>query len=60
MLVILPKKGIRRLLNFIKPDVWEYEIEAETYPRIYKNRSKGFAYTPIIARKYANNSALYC
>jgi len=42
-------KGFRRLLNFIKPGVWEYEIEAELAHEFIKNRSKGFAYTPIIA-----------
>lgn len=42
-------KGIERLLNFIKPGVWEYEIEAELAHEFLMNRSKGFAYTPIIA-----------
>ena len=42
-------KGIRRLLGFIKPGVWEYEIEAELLHEFVRNRSKGFAYTPIIA-----------
>lgn len=45
----ITEKGIRRLLNFIKPNVWEYEIEAELIHEFIKNRSKGFAYTPIIA-----------
>ena len=45
----ITEKGIRRLLNFIKPGVWEYEIEAELIHEFIKNRSKGFAYTPIIA-----------
>jgi len=42
-------KGIRRLLGFIKPGVWEYEIEAELLHEFVRNRSKGFAYNPIIA-----------
>ncbi len=42
-------KGIRRLLGFIKPGVWEYEIEAELLHEFVRNRSKGFAYIPIIA-----------
>ena len=42
-------KGIDRLLKFIKPGVWEYEIEAELAHEFLMNRSKGFAYTPIIA-----------
>ncbi|TXD50037.1 aminopeptidase P family protein [Polaribacter sp. IC073] len=42
-------KGFRRILDFIKPGVWEYEIEAELLHEFVRNRSKGFAYTPIIA-----------
>ena len=45
----ITEKGFRRILNFVKPDVWEYEIEAEFLHEFVKNRSKGFAYTPIIA-----------
>ena len=45
----ITEKGFRRLLSFIKPDVWEYEIEAELAHEFIRNRSKGFAYTPIIA-----------
>ncbi len=45
----ITKKGFMRLLNFIKPGVWEYEIEAELIYEFTRNRSNGFAYTPIIA-----------
>jgi len=45
----ITEKGIRRLINFIEPGVWEYEIEAELLHEFIRNRSKGFAYTPIIA-----------
>lgn len=45
----ITEKGIRRVLNFIKPGVWEYEIEAELVHEFLSNRSKGFAYTPIVA-----------
>lgn len=45
----ITEKGIRRLLGFIKPGVMEYEIEAELAHEFLRNRSKGFAYTPIIA-----------
>ena len=45
----LTEKGFRRILGFIKPGVWEYEIEAELLHEFVRNRSKGFAYTPIIA-----------
>ena len=45
----ITEKGFRRILDFVKPSVWEYEIEAELIHEFVKNRSKGFAYTPIIA-----------
>jgi Xaa-Pro aminopeptidase len=45
----ITEKGFRRLLGFIHPGVWEYEIEAELAHEFLRNRSKGFAYTPIIA-----------
>jgi Xaa-Pro aminopeptidase len=45
----ITEKGFRRLLGFVKPGVWEYEIEAELLHEFVRNRSKGFAYTPIIA-----------
>lgn len=45
----ITEKGFRRLLSFVKPDVTEYEIEAELLHEFVRNRSKGFAYTPIIA-----------
>lgn len=45
----ITKKGIERLLGFVKPGVWEYEIEAELIHEFLINRSKGFAYTPIVA-----------
>lgn len=45
----ITEKGFRRLLGFVKPGVMEYEIEAELIHEFVRNRSKGFAYTPIIA-----------
>ncbi len=45
----ITEKGFRRILNFVKPEVWEYEIEAEFIHEFLRNRSKGFAYTPIVA-----------
>ncbi|KGL62578.1 Xaa-Pro aminopeptidase, M24 family [Polaribacter sp. Hel1_85] len=50
----ITEKGFRRLLGFVKPGVWEYELEAELIHEFVKNRSKGFAYSPIIA---SGNSA---
>jgi len=45
----ITEKGFRRILNFVKPGVWEYNIEAEFMHEFLNNRSKGFAYTPIVA-----------
>ena len=39
----------RRLLGFIKPGVWEFEIEAEIYHEFLRNRSKGPAFETIVA-----------
>jgi len=36
-------------LGFVKPGVWEYEIEAELIHEFIRNRSRGFAFDPIIA-----------
>ncbi|WP_330443241.1 aminopeptidase P family protein [Flavobacterium sp. C4GT6] len=45
----ITEKGFRRILSFTKPGVMEYEIEAEFIHEFIRNRSKGFAYGPIIA-----------
>jgi Xaa-Pro aminopeptidase len=45
----ITEKGFRRVLNFVVPGVMEYEIEAEFIHEFVRNRSRGFAYTPIIA-----------
>ena len=45
----ITEKGFRRVLDFVKPGVMEYEIEAEYVHEFLRNRSKGFAYEPIIA-----------
>ncbi|TCK67987.1 Xaa-Pro aminopeptidase [Winogradskyella wandonensis] len=45
----ITEKGFRRILKFTKPGVWEYNLEAEFMHEFLNNRSKGFAYTPIIA-----------
>ncbi len=45
----ITEKGFRRILAFTKPGVWEYEMEAEYLHEFIRSRSKGFAYTPIIA-----------
>ncbi|MEM8893073.1 MAG: aminopeptidase P N-terminal domain-containing protein [Bacteroidota bacterium] len=45
----ITEKGFRRILNSVSPGVWEYEIEAEYIHEFVRNRSRGFAYDPIIA-----------
>jgi Xaa-Pro aminopeptidase len=42
-------KTFRRLLQFVKPGVWEHEIEAEIYHEFLRNRATGTAYGSIIA-----------
>lgn len=49
----ITEQGFRRLLSFIKPGVMEYEIEAELIHEFLRNRSRGFAYEPIIASGYS-------
>src|SRR5690554_6431023 len=45
----ITESAYKRVLKFIRPGVWEYEIEAEIIHEFIRNRSDGFAYTPIIA-----------
>jgi Xaa-Pro aminopeptidase len=45
----ITEKGFRRILKFVKTGKMEYEIEAELMHEFLSNRSKGFAYSPIIA-----------
>ena len=47
--VDITEKAFRRLLKFIRPGVWENEIEAEIYHEFLVNRSSGPAYGSIIA-----------
>lgn len=60
----ITEKGFRRLLDAVKPGVWEYELEAELSHEFIRNRAQGFAYEPIIASgrnscvlHYIDNSA---
>jgi Xaa-Pro aminopeptidase len=41
-------EGFRRVLGFVRPDVMEYEVEAEFAHEFTRRRAK-FAYTPIVA-----------
>jgi len=45
----ITEDGFQRLLKFVKPGVFEYEIEAELSHEFIRQRARGFAYTPIIA-----------
>lgn len=49
----ITEKGFRRILPFVKPGIMEYEVEAEFMHEFLRNRSNGFAYTPIIASGYS-------
>lgn len=42
-------KAVDRILKFIKPGVMEFEIQAEIMHEFLRNRSRGFAYEPILA-----------
>lgn len=50
----ITESGFRRVLKFLKPGVTENEIEAEYIHEFIRLRSKGFAYTPIIASGKSN------
>ena len=45
----ITEAAFRRVLEFVKPGVLEYEIEAEYCSEFLRRGSRGFAYTPIIA-----------
>jgi Xaa-Pro aminopeptidase len=42
-------QAFRRLLGFIRPGVWEYEIEAEIWHEFLRARSRGPAFQTIVA-----------
>lgn len=42
-------KAFKRVLGFVHPGVWEYEIEAEITHEFIRNRAGGHSYTPIVA-----------
>ena len=48
----ITESGFRRVLKFIEPGVLEYEIEAELLHEFISNRSRRFAFQPIIASGY--------
>ncbi len=54
----ITEKSFRRIAQFIKPGVWEYEIEAEIIHEFLRNRGTGFAFEPILASG-ANSCVLH-
>ncbi len=47
--ISITEKAFRRVLNFVQPGVWEFEIEAEIIHEFLRNRSRGAAYGSIVA-----------
>ena len=45
----ITEKAFRRILDFVKPGIWEYELEAEATHEFIINRANGHAYSPIFA-----------
>ena len=41
--------AFRRVLDFVRPGVWEYEVEAEIIHEFIRSGTTGHAYTPIVA-----------
>ncbi len=51
-------KAFHRVLQFLKPGVYEYELEAEITHEFIRQRANGHAYSPIIASG-PNNCVLH-
>lgn len=49
MAMDITEKAFRRVLGFIRPGVWEHEIQAEILHEFLRNRATGEAYGSIIA-----------
>ena len=45
----LTEKAFRRVLGFVRPGVWEYEVEAEIVHEFMRNGSRGPAFETIVA-----------
>ena len=54
----ITSKAFRRVLDFVKPGVMEYEVEAEIIHEFIKNKATGHAYEPIVA-SVANDCVLH-
>ncbi|MEM9051919.1 MAG: aminopeptidase P N-terminal domain-containing protein [Bacteroidota bacterium] len=49
----ITEDGFRRILKFVRPGVMEYEIQAEYMHEFLRQRSRGFAYEPIVASGFS-------
>jgi len=47
--IAISDKGLKRMARFLKPNVYEFELEAELTHEFLINRSRGHAFHPIIA-----------
>lgn len=47
--VDISKSMFERILGFVKPGVWEYEIEAEVIHEYIRRRANGHSFHPIVA-----------
>jgi Xaa-Pro aminopeptidase len=54
----IAEKAFRRVLSVVRPDIWEFEIEAEIIHEFMNNRSRRPAFNPIIASG-ANSCVLH-
>jgi len=54
----ITEKGYRRVMKFVKPGVYENEVEAEFIHEFIRHGSRGHAYSPIIASG-VNNTVLH-
>lgn len=45
----ITESALRRVLDFVKPGVMEYEVEAEIIAEFIRKRGNGHAYEPIVA-----------
>jgi len=45
----ISNKMIHRVAKFVKPGVWEYEIEAEVIHEYLRNKARGHSFNPIVA-----------
>ncbi|MDP1725825.1 MAG: aminopeptidase P family protein [Bacteroidota bacterium] len=47
--VSISEKMFNRIMKFVKPGVWEYEVEAEVIHEYLSNRANGHSFHPIVA-----------